>query len=249
MKLTEQLEVPHSSMMTAAQKQSPTPEKLEQTPSKSSSITILSNVVIQAGKVPTSSDLPPVPTPTSMSSTLYVASNPTTFSILKQQSSVAKNLYKSTTSTTLTSALASATTTTAVPTLTRAMLKRHNAEQTMMTELAESPYSPGSSDFDDLFEPPAEMTRQSGQQRLGFSGSRVSPKKAAQQPASGNKNQAELFDSLFGSSSPPQMGGQSWNPGKIKKQGHHHGESRSHRRSSSHLKGEDLKGIGKEWEF
>ncbi|XP_063696784.1 PHD and RING finger domain-containing protein 1 [Culicoides brevitarsis] len=57
----------------------------------------------------------------------------------------------------------------------------------------DSPYSPGSNDFDDLFEPPSSTTdnyKPSHSKNVSSSSGRVPP------------NKADLFDNLFGSSSP-----------------------------------------------
>lgn len=195
-------------------------------------ITILSNVVIQSGKGAdagaqgSGKSLKHVAAYSTMNSTT------TSYSIMKQMQTEAKRMLYSKHKATLPSIVTTATATTCTPTLTQAMLKKHNAECTLMDIAAESPYSPGSSDFDDLFEPPMETAR--------------IPSMPAPSPMKGGavagKNQAELFDSIFGSQSPPTAGGQkTWTPSKARKQQQSGRGHSSMPRRSSHNRSESRK--------
>lgn len=200
-------------------------------------ITILSNVVIQSGKgVDTGAQasgksLKHVAAYSTMNSTT------TSYSIMKQMQTEAKRMLYSKHKATPPSIVTTATATTCTPTLTQAMLKKHNAECTLMDIAAESPYSPGSSDFDDLFEPPMETTRIPSLPA-------PSPMKGGSGAVAG-KNQAELFDSIFGSHSPPTTGGQkAWTPSKARKQQQQQQSGRGHSstpRRSSHNRSESRK--------
>lgn len=75
--------------------------------------------------------------------------------------------------------------------------------------LNNSPYSPGSDDYEDLFEPPVDRN------------------KNRQPPTASNKRPSETFDTLFGSSSPPAAHIKAKQP--INK---HHSHSRRHHKSS-----------------
>lgn len=173
----------------------------------SKGIQILSNVVIQQGKgvdgqgVSSSGG---VGGKSLKNTAAFSTMNSTTtsYSIMKQMQTDAKRMLYAKQKAAPPSVTTS-TDTTCTPTLTQAMLKKHNAECKMMDIAAESPYSPGSGDFEDLFEPPSQSERVSG-------GGGPSPMKAP------TKNQAELFDNLFGSHSPPTMGTK-WTPTKARK--------------------------------
>lgn len=172
----------------------------------SKGIQILSNVVIQQGKnLPEASGGGKSLKHTAAYSTMN--STTTSYSIMKQMQTEAKRMLYAKQKAAPPSVTTS-TATTCTPTLTQAMLKKHNAECTMMDIAAESPYSPGSGDFEDLFEPPMDT-----------SGSNRIPSMAGPSPMKGgtqSKNQAELFDNLFGSHSPPTQGTK-WTPSKARK--------------------------------
>ncbi|GAB0088570.1 hypothetical protein DMENIID0001_030270 [Sergentomyia squamirostris] len=174
-------------------------EKVEEaTPAKQSSITIISNVLIQpSSKGPSTST--PVTTSSLSSSSLMLMPQIQTQSGEKSPARVQISSANSIKPSPMKASSSSFTKTSSnimklpLPKLTSGSQPgRHNGDQDVIE--MDSPYSPASSDFDNLFDPPAE---QSQKQSRNSSAQKVSPTKGANKAGPG-----DVFDNLFGSASP-----------------------------------------------
>uniref|UniRef100_A0A1L8DFH9 Putative splicing factor arginine/serine-rich 19 n=1 Tax=Nyssomyia neivai TaxID=330878 RepID=A0A1L8DFH9_9DIPT len=178
-------------------------EKPEEPKASSSGITIISNVLIQPSK---SSAATSTPTTSSVTSTLLMPpiqaqtggeKSPAKLIAPNVKPSPMKtpSVFTKTSSGSLISKLP-------LPKVGNQSGSRHNGDQDVIE--MDSPYSPASSDFDGLFDPPAEQPGRQNMSRSANTSGQSMPKATPTKAAT--KAVGDIFDALFGGVSSPSAG-------------------------------------------